>query len=60
MKGEHDKDLFAIRALAFALLECRSQAEALRVMRYFAMPKPRFAPASEPRRGPDEPAEISK
>ncbi len=34
-----DANLFAVRSLAFALLECRSEKEALQVLKYFARPK---------------------
>ena len=41
-----NENLFAVRALAFALLECRSEKEALQVIKYFAKAKsPVPAPA---------------
>ena len=53
-------NLFAVRALAFALLECRSEKEALQVLKYFARSKPSVVDPTEPVRRPDEPTEISK
>jgi len=40
------KELFPIRALAFALLQCRSEKEALQVIKYFAT-KPSIPAPSE-------------
>jgi len=48
-----DENMHSIFALAFALLQCRSQAEALRVMRYFAMPNTRIPAPAEPDDKPD-------
>jgi hypothetical protein len=53
-------NLFAVRALAFALLECRSENEALLVIKYFAHSKSRVPASTEPVCRPDEPTEISK
>jgi hypothetical protein len=41
MKETNDEDMFSIHSLAFALLECRSEKEALLVFRYFADPESR-------------------
>ena len=41
-------NLFAVRALAFALLECRSEKEALQVLKYFARPKPSVPDPAKP------------
>ena len=59
---EHvNANLFAVRSLAFALLVCRSEREALQVViTYFAQPKSRVLVSPEPVRRPDEPTEISK
>jgi hypothetical protein len=40
--------LFAVRALAFALLECRSEKEALQVIKYFARSKSPIPASPEP------------
>ena len=53
-------NLFAVRSLAFALLECRSEKEALQVLKYFARPKSPVPAPAKPVRRPDEPTEISK
>lgn len=45
--------MHAVYSLAFALLFCRSENEALKVMRYFAMPKSRITYCPEPSSGPD-------
>jgi hypothetical protein len=46
-------NMFAVRALAFALLECRSESEALLVIKYFAKSKQGAAAPPESVCGPD-------
>ena len=41
MKETKNENMFGVHALAFALLECRSEKEALLVFRYFADPESR-------------------
>jgi hypothetical protein len=53
-------NLFAVRALAFALLECRSEKEALLVIKYFARPKSRIPLTTEYVCGSDGPPTISE
>ena len=60
MKENDDEKMFSIRALAFALLECRSEKEALLVIKYFTHSKSRVPASAKPVRRPDEPTEISK
>lgn len=48
-----DKTIFGVRALAFALLECRSQDEALKVMRYFAKADAAVSAPPKPEDQPD-------
>ena len=55
-----DANLFSVRALAYALLECRSEKEALQVLKYFARSKPSVVDPTEHSRRPDESAEFSK
>lgn len=52
-KENVNANLFAVRSLAFALLECRSEKEALLVINYFAKPKPRAIATPESVCGPD-------
>ena len=53
-------NLFAVRSLAFALLECRSEKEALLVLHYFTYPESRKPNQTKYLCRPDESAEISK
>ena len=53
-------NLFAVRALAFALLECRSEKEALLVLRYFADPESRKSTKAKRVRRTDGATKISK
>jgi hypothetical protein len=55
-----NENLFAVRALAFALLQCRSEKEALQVIKYFAKAKSRKSPSAEPVCGPDAPRQDSE
>ena len=55
-----DENLFAVRALAFALLECRSEREALKVIKYFTDTKSLFPSAAEPMRRSDGAAENTR
>ena len=49
-----DANLFAVRSLAYALLRCRSEKEALLVIKYFAnKPKPGVPYTPESVSGPD-------
>ena len=48
MEITDDTTMLGVRALAFALLLCRSKAEALKVLRYFAMPKSPVPTSPEP------------
>jgi hypothetical protein len=52
-KENVDENLFGMRSLAFALLQCRSEKEALLVIKYFAKPKPRVTAPPEHCSGPD-------
>ena len=60
MKENDDEKMFSIRALAFALLQCRSEKEALLVLHYFTYPESRKPNQTKYLCRPDESAEISK
>lgn len=60
MKENDDEKMFSIRALAFALLQCRSEKEALLVLHYFTYPESRKSNQTKYLCRPDESAEISK
>jgi len=60
MKEKTYEDMFGIYALAYALLECRSEGEALRVLRYFTYPEQRKPRTPEYLRRSDGATPISK
>jgi hypothetical protein len=56
-KENVDENLFGMRSLAFALLQCRSEKEALLVIKYFTdKTKPRI---SDPPKSCDQPDGVA-
>jgi hypothetical protein len=60
LKENTYEDMHSIFSLAFALLRCRSEKEALQVIKYFARSKSPVPASAKPVRRPDESTEISK